>query len=152
MRALRDLRVGLALLAGVAVALVQSSYAATNESSLSNTTLAAIIMLLGGDEGVDDTTTDPNDFDGDGVADEDDPAPLDPLIFDEDTYNVADFDGDGIINLYDADDDGDGVIDRLDVDPTNVLVNERLSSSPWINNLLLTAPEWADGRNELIVE
>ena len=74
-----------------------------------------------------------DDDDGDGVSDVDDPAPLDPLIFNEDTYNGADFDGDGVNNRYDADDDGDGVLDKLDADAADASNQKRNVVLPWIN-------------------
>jgi hypothetical protein len=92
------------------------------------------------------------DDDGDGVMDDQDPAPLMASISDQETYDGADFDGDGVTNGHDADDDGDGVLDGVDTNPTDASIDKPLLAIPWINGLKLSAPDWADGRNELIVE
>jgi hypothetical protein len=134
MRALRDWRVGLAMLAGVAVALVQSSHATTTERKLSDSTLQAVMLIIVG-AGEEETEVNENDLDGDGVSNAQDPAPLDPSIYDDETYNVADIDGDGIINLFDVDDDGDGVSDLLDADPILATVNSARNVKPWLNEI-----------------
>lgn len=92
------------------------------------------------------------DDDGDGILDAQDPASLNPAIFDQSTYNLADLDGDGIVNLYDADDDGDGLLDVLDANASESSVDEARQVVPWINGLKLSVPDWAGGREELLVE
>ena len=79
-----------------------------------------------------------DDDDGDGVLDDQDPAPLNPDIFDSAVYAALDTDGDGIINKYDADDDSDGILDSLDIDPSLQEMNSKLSISPWINEFKLS--------------
>ena len=59
------------------------------------------------------------DSDSDGVVDSLDPAPLNPLIFNDESYNT-DFDGDGIPDYKDLDDDWDGVPDIGDAFPFNL--------------------------------
>jgi hypothetical protein len=59
------------------------------------------------------------DSDSDGVVDSLDPAPLNPLIFNDESYNT-DFDGDGIPDYKDLDDDWDGVPDIEDAFPFNL--------------------------------
>ena len=68
----------------------------------------------------EEATTDPSttDSDGDGVNDNADAFPNDPL-------ETTDTDGDGIGNNADTDDDGDGVADSSDPNP---LVNDTLDT------------------------
>lgn len=78
------------------------------------------------------------DDDGDGIPDEQDPAPLNASISDQEAYDLLDLDGDGVLNKYDSDDDGDGVLDGLDTDPSNSSMASPVEVMPWINEIKIS--------------
>ena len=85
------------------------------------------------------------DDDGDGIPDISDPFPLDASA-------SNDTDMDGIADIYDPDDDGDGIIDEHDVLPKQKSVSERITIDPWINEIFISTPDWANGDFDINLE